>query len=201
MRVLRTEIRVAAFKATLIAFRGTRGSFYQKKDDETTYVDYNLVALYCERDEEWRWCGFENSFIICAHCSKQKLLEGGTGRSNLCCRIELSWSPWFWAEFNDWFLTLYCSYRQTLYCSYRQRPLTVQLKLEYSIIPLVHLSLELQSLLQLSSSDVNLTSGVNNKFSIRSFNSWVPLGLGLWLKWGRPAGTRMIIQSLQRCFH
>ena len=88
-----------------------------------------------------------------------------------------------------------------LYCSYRQRPLTVQLKMEYSIIPLVHLSLELQPLLQLASSDVNLTCGVINKFSIRSFNSWVPLGLGLWLKWGRPAGTRMIIQSLQRCFH
>ena len=52
MRVLRTEIRVAAFKATFIAFRGKRGSLYQKKDDETTYVDYNLVALYCERDEE-----------------------------------------------------------------------------------------------------------------------------------------------------
>ena len=69
-----------------------------------------------------------------------------------------------------------------LYCSYRQRPLTVQLKMEYSIIPLVHLSLELQPLLQLASSDVNLTCGVINKFSIRSFNSWVPLGLGLWLK-------------------
>ena len=52
----------------------------------------------------------------------------------------------------------------------------------YSIIPLVHLSLELQPLLQLASSDVNLTCGVINKFSIRSFNSWVPLGLGLWLK-------------------
>ena len=49
-------------------------------------------------------------------------------------------------------------------------------------IPLVHLSLELQPLLQLASSDVNLTCGVINKFSIRSFNSWVPLGLGLWLK-------------------
>ena len=60
--------------------------------------------------------------------------------------------------------------------------LTVQLKIEYSIIPLVHLSLELQPLLQLASSDVNLTCGVINKFSIRSFNSWVTLGLGLWLK-------------------
>ena len=69
-----------------------------------------------------------------------------------------------------------------LFCSYRQRPLTVKLKMEYSIIPLVHLSLELQPLLQLASSDVNLTCGVINKFSIRSFNSWVPLGLGLWLK-------------------
>ena len=51
--------------------------------------------------------------------------------------------------------------------------------MEYSIIPLVHFSLELQPLLQLASSDVNLTCGVINKFSIRSFNSWVPLGLGL----------------------
>ena len=49
-------------------------------------------------------------------------------------------------------------------------------------VALVHLSLELQPLLQLASSDVNLTCGVINKFSIRSFNSWVPLGLGLWLK-------------------
>ena len=32
--------------------------------------------------------------------------------------------------------------------------------MEYSIIPLVHLSLELQPLLQLASSDVNLTCGV-----------------------------------------
>ena len=56
------------------------------------------------------------------------------------------------------------------------------LSLEYSIIPLAHLSLELQPLLQLASSDVNLTCGVINKFSIRGFNSWVPLGLGLWLK-------------------
>ena len=79
---------------------------------------------------------------------------------------------------------LYPSTRVIYYlcCSYRQRPLTVQLKMEYSIIPLVHLSLELQPLLQLASSDVNLTCGVINKFSIRSFNSWVPLGLGLWLK-------------------
>ena len=37
-------------------------------------------------------------------------------------------------------------------------------------------------LLQLASSDVNLTCGVINKFSISNFNSWVPLGLGLWLK-------------------
>ena len=36
--------------------------------------------------------------------------------------------------------------------------------------------LELQPLLQLASSDVNLTCGVINKFSISSFNSWVPLG-------------------------
>ena len=48
--------------------------------------------------------------------------------------------------------------------SYRQRPLTVQLKMEYSIIPLVHLSLELQPLLQLASSDVNLTCGVIKVF-------------------------------------
>ena len=34
----------------------------------------------------------------------RSLVEGDTGRSNLCCRIELSWSPWFWAEFNDWLL-------------------------------------------------------------------------------------------------
>ena len=26
------------------------------------------------------------------------------GRSYPCCRIEFSWSPRFWAEFNDWFL-------------------------------------------------------------------------------------------------
>jgi hypothetical protein len=52
MRVLRTEIRFAVLKATLIAIRGTRGSLYQKKDDETTDVDYNLVALDCDRDEE-----------------------------------------------------------------------------------------------------------------------------------------------------
>ena len=41
---------------------------------------------------------------------------------------------------------------------------------------------ELQPLLQLASADVNLTCGVINKFSISSFNSWAPLGLGLWLK-------------------
>ena len=54
MRVLtlRTEIRFAVLKATLIAIRGTRGSLYQKKDDDTTDVDYNLVALDCDRDEE-----------------------------------------------------------------------------------------------------------------------------------------------------
>ena len=51
MRVLRTEIRFAVIKATLIAIRGTRGSLYQKKDDDTADVDYNLVALDCERDE------------------------------------------------------------------------------------------------------------------------------------------------------
>ena len=34
----------------------------------------------------------------------RSLVEGDTGRSNLCCRIELSWSPGFWAEFNDWLL-------------------------------------------------------------------------------------------------
>ena len=39
---------------------------------------------------------------------------------------------------------------------------------EHSIILMVHLSLELQPLLQLASSDVNLTCGVINKFSIRS---------------------------------
>ena len=37
--------------------------------------------------------------------------------------------------------------------------------MEYSIILLVHLSLELQLLLQLASSDANLTCGVINKFS------------------------------------
>ena len=52
MRVLRTEIRFAALKATLIAIRGTRGSLFQKRTDETADVDYNLVALDCERDEE-----------------------------------------------------------------------------------------------------------------------------------------------------
>ena len=52
MRVLRTEIRFAVLKATLIAIRGTRCSLYQKKDDETTDVDYYLVALDCDRDEE-----------------------------------------------------------------------------------------------------------------------------------------------------
>ena len=52
MRVLRTEIRFAVLKATLIAIRGTRGSLYQKKDDDTTDVDYNLVALDCDRNEE-----------------------------------------------------------------------------------------------------------------------------------------------------
>ena len=41
MRVLRTEIRFAVLKATLIAIRETRSN-----------VDYNLVALDCERDEE-----------------------------------------------------------------------------------------------------------------------------------------------------
>ena len=34
-RVLRTEIPVAVLKATPIAIRGTRGSLFQKKDDET----------------------------------------------------------------------------------------------------------------------------------------------------------------------
>ena len=54
MRVPRTEIRFAVIKATLIAIRGTRGSLYQKikKDDETTDVDYNIVALDCDRNED-----------------------------------------------------------------------------------------------------------------------------------------------------
>ena len=38
-------------KSTLIAIRGTRGSLFQKKTDETADVKYNLVALDC-RDEE-----------------------------------------------------------------------------------------------------------------------------------------------------
>ena len=71
--------------------------------------------------------------------------------------------------------------------------ITVQLKMEYSITPLVHVSFELQPLLQLASSKVNLSCGVVDKFSISSFNSWIPLGLRL-------AGTRMISQSLRRCF-
>ena len=75
-----------------------------------------------------------------------------------------------------------CNLLFVLFIQAKTPNLTVQLKMEYSIIPLVHLSLELQPLLQLASSDVNLTCGVINKFSIRSFNSWVPLGLGLWLK-------------------
>ena len=48
IRVLRTEIRFAILKATLIAIRGirgTRGSLFQKKDDETAGVDYNFVAI------------------------------------------------------------------------------------------------------------------------------------------------------------
>ena len=52
LRALKTEIRFAVLKATLIAIRGTRGSFFQKKDDESADVDYNLVALDCERDKE-----------------------------------------------------------------------------------------------------------------------------------------------------
>ena len=48
VRVLKTEIRFAVLKATLIAIRGTRaGSLFQKKNDETADV-----ALDCERDEE-----------------------------------------------------------------------------------------------------------------------------------------------------
>ena len=50
MRVLRTEIRFAVLKATLIAIRGTRGSLYQKKTDEDADVDYNVVALDCKDD-------------------------------------------------------------------------------------------------------------------------------------------------------
>ena len=53
MRVLRTEIHFAVLKATLIAIRGTKVSIFQKKTDETAYmIDYNLVALDCERDEQ-----------------------------------------------------------------------------------------------------------------------------------------------------
>ena len=47
MRVLRTQIRFAVLKATLIAIRGTRGSIYQKKTDESADIDYNVVALDC----------------------------------------------------------------------------------------------------------------------------------------------------------
>ena len=50
MRILRTEIRFAVLKATLIAIRGTRGSLYQKKTDEDADVDYNVVALDCKDD-------------------------------------------------------------------------------------------------------------------------------------------------------
>ena len=50
MRVLRTEIRFAVLKATLIAIRGTRGSLYQKKTDEDADADYNVVALDCKDD-------------------------------------------------------------------------------------------------------------------------------------------------------
>ena len=39
-----------------------------------------------------------------AHLWVRSLVDGDTGRSNLCCWIELSWSPRFRAEFNDWLL-------------------------------------------------------------------------------------------------
>ena len=50
-RVLRsrTEIQFAVLKAILSAIRGTRGSLFQKKNDDTADVNYNLVALDCER--------------------------------------------------------------------------------------------------------------------------------------------------------
>ena len=73
--------------------------------------------------------------------------------------------------------------------------------MEDSIIPLVHLSLELLPLLQLASSDVNLTCGFINKFSISSFNSWVRTLVEV-RKAGRYSHdhsiTRMIILSLQK---
>ena len=47
MRVLRTQIRFAVLKATLMAIRGTRGRIYQKKTDESADIDYNVVALDC----------------------------------------------------------------------------------------------------------------------------------------------------------
>ena len=50
MRVLRTQIRFAVLKATLIAIRGTRGSLFQKKIDESSDIDYNVVALDCGKD-------------------------------------------------------------------------------------------------------------------------------------------------------
>ena len=50
IRVLRTEIRFAVLKATLIAIRGTRGSIYQKKTDNDADVDYNIVAFHCKDD-------------------------------------------------------------------------------------------------------------------------------------------------------
>jgi len=50
MRVLRTEIRFAVLKATLIARRGTRGSLFQKKINESSHIDYNVVALDCGKD-------------------------------------------------------------------------------------------------------------------------------------------------------
>ena len=52
MRVLRTKIRFAVLKSTLISIRGTRGSLFQKKDDEEShlgeliYYNYLITPIY-----------------------------------------------------------------------------------------------------------------------------------------------------------
>ena len=54
LRVLRTEIRFAVLKATLIAIRGTRGSLYQKKTGEDAFMWTTTLYLASDcKDDFW----------------------------------------------------------------------------------------------------------------------------------------------------
>ena len=63
------------------------------------YAAYHVLGLASSRERtDTRW---STSDISASSC----LVRRGSSDSNeVKCRIELSWSPWFWAEFNDWLL-------------------------------------------------------------------------------------------------